>query len=1190
MKTPSFVHLNLHTDYSLKDGLCHLDALFDHCSERGIPALALTDLNNLFAAIKFYTKALKKGIKPIIGCDIECYANITTEDKKTKSSLAPTAPHLTLLCQNNLGYRNLIQLVSSAYSQGQVILDKPGIARDWLKAHNEGLILLSGGINGDVGQYILKKDRVAAKDCISYWRSVFGDRYYLEVHKVGVADEEYYLKEIVQLAAELQVPIVATNKVRFLTAQQYEAHEARVCISEASLLGDPSRVRRYTPQQYLRSEEEMQKLFAKFPSALSNSVEIAKRCNLHIALGEYHLPHYPVPEGFSTESYLEHMAKTGLADRWPTITTFNDGVLQRLDYDERLERELAVINGMGYTGYFLIVADFINWAKNNDVPVGPGRGSGPGSLVAYSIGITDLDPLKYDLLFERFLNPERVSMPDFDVDFCMEGRDKVIDYVAGRYGRHSVSQIITYGTMAAKAVVRDVGRVLGYPYGFVDTIAKLIPFELGITLEKALAQEEILRQRYEEEEDVRALIELALILEGSVRNAGKHAGGVVIAPSKISDFAPIYCEAGSDAWVTQYDKDDVEAVGLVKYDFLGLRTLTIIKWTVEAIHVQQRKKPGTLLDIALIDLKDAATFELLQKCQTTAVFQLESRGMKDIIKRLKPDCFEDIIALVALFRPGPLQSGMVEDFINRKQGIAEVAYQHPDLLPVLKPTYGIILYQEQVMQIAQVLANYTLGGADLLRRAMGKKKPEEMAQQRQIFIHGAKLRDIDEKLANAIFDLMEKFAGYGFNKSHSAAYALLAYQTAWLKAHYPAEFMAAVLTSELQDTDKLAGLIDECRKMNLSIVPPSIYSSAYRFTVNENHAIEYGLGALKGVGEGAVEAILLARRQRGHFSSFYDFVAHVDLKKVNKRVFETLINSGACDDFVRDIPSVGTNLAPAIEMGPVPAVGADPRVCPNSKYHGYRSILLASLPTALSLSEKNALETSHKQGSLFSLLDDKPETAYVMATPWNLRQRLQAEKNSFGFYFSELPISAYRAELEAVFKTRIVGLSSGDYQKVAGWVLDIRTLMTKKNERMAIIKLVDETGQMDITVFPDLYQELRPIIQKDCLLVIEGDTNVDEWNNTLRMSARKLWGLEDFRQIHVKHIELALHDADCSAQKLQTIQAILGRHNHGSTLTRICFSTHTATAQLALGESFQVNPSDALLDELGQHVAVRLVY
>ncbi len=1148
MTAPSFVHLNLHTDYSLKDGLCHLDALFDHCLEKQIPALAITDLNNLFAAIKFYTRALKNGIKPIIGCDIECYHTITED------SPAQIPYHLTVLCQNNQGYRNLINLISSAYNKGQIILEKPGIAADWIKAHHEGLIVLSGGMEGDVGQAILNKDIQAAKEHILYWRSIFGDRYYLEIHKIGVVKEDYYLKEVLQLASELQVPVVATNKVRFLKASQYEAHEARVCISEGTLLADPARVRHYTPEQYLRTGEEMQKLFATIPSALSNSVEIAKRCNVHIPLGEYHLPHYPVPDTFSTESYLEHMAKTGLANRWPAIVAMRDGEnIERKDYDERLDRELAVINGMGYTGYFLIVADFINWAKNNDVPVGPGRGSGPGSLVAYCIGITDLDPLKYDLLFERFLNPERVSMPDFDVDFCMEGRDRVIEYVASRYGRHSVSQIITYGTMAAKAVVRDVGRVLGYSYGFVDTIAKLIPFELGITLEKALAQEEILRQRYDEEEDVRALIELALVLEGSVRNAGKHAGGVVIAPSQISDFAPIYCEAGNDAWVTQYDKDDVEAVGLVKYDFLGLRTLTIIKWTVDAVHLLQAQKGATLLDINLIDLKDKATFELLQRCQTTAVFQLESRGMKDIIKRLKPDCFEDIIALVALFRPGPLQSGMVDDFINRKQGVAEVAYQHPDLLPVLKPTYGIILYQEQVMQIAQVLANYTLGGADLLRRAMGKKKPEEMAKQRQIFIKGAKQNQIDEKLANAIFDLMEKFAGYGFNKSHSAAYALLAYQTAWLKTHYPAQFMAAVLTSELQDTDKLAGLIDECRQMGLIVAPPSIISGMYAFRVNTEGVIEYGLGALKGVGEGAVEAIIEARQKP--FSSFYDFVAQLDLKRVNKRVFEALISSGACDNF-----------------------GVD------------KASLMASLATALSLAEKKSVESHHKQGSLFALLEDKPDIAYVKAPLWNLRQALQAEKNSFGFYFSEVPILAYRAELDSIFKTRIATLANNDYQKVAGWVLDVRTLMTKRNERMAFVKLVDETGQIDVAVFADLYQELRHLIQKDCLLVVEGDTNMDEWSNTLRMSARRLWGLEDFRQIHLKHIELSLKDKETSAQKLQAIQAILARHNQGPTAVQICFLTKSARANLALGEFFQVNPSDALLDELGQHVSVKLVY
>ncbi len=1147
MITPSFIHLNLHTDYSLKDGLCHLDALFEKCEEMQIPALAITDLNNLFATIKFYTKALKKGIKPIIGCDMECFHSL----KKEKPALF----HLTLLCQNNQGYSNLIHLVSSAYHQGQPILGKPGIDAEWIKSYQEGLIVLSGGIEGDVGQAILNQDIAAAKERILYWRSIFGDRYYLEVHKIDFPNEDYYLKEIIALASELQIPLVATNKVRFLNANQFEAHEARVCISEGTLLADPQRTRHYTPEQYLRSAEEMQKLFAKIPSALHNSVAVAKRCNVHITLGEYHLPHYPVPEGFTTESYLEYMAETGLAHRWPAIVALKgEAALQRSDYEERLERELSVINNMGYTGYFLIVADFINWAKNNGVPVGPGRGSGPGSLVAYCIGITDLDPLQYDLLFERFLNPERVSMPDFDVDFCMEGRDKVIDYVANRYGRRSVSQIITYGTMAAKAVVRDVGRVLGYPYGFVDTIAKLIPFELGMTLEKALAQEELLRQRYDEEEDVRALIELAVVLEGSVRNAGKHAGGVVIAPSQITDFAPLYCETGSDAWVTQYDKDDVESVGLVKYDFLGLRTLTIIKWTLDAVHALQKKQGATLLDIQLIDLKDKATFELLQHCQTAAIFQLESRGMRDIIKRLKPDCFEDIIALVALFRPGPLQSGMVDDFINRKQGIEEVVYQHPDLQNVLKATYGVILYQEQVMQIARVLANYTLGGADLLRRAMGKKKPEEMSKQRQIFIQGAKQNKIDEKLANTIFDLMEKFAGYGFNKSHSAAYALLTYQTAWLKAHYPAQFMASVLSSELQDTDKLEGLVDECRKMGLKIVPPSILSSDYAFRVNKEGAIEYGLGALKGVGEGAVEAIIQARDNT--FSSFYDFVMHLDLKKINKRVFEALIGSGACACF--GVP---------------------------------KATLLASLGKALSLAEKKNVEKNQKQGSLFALLEDTtPKISYIEVPAWSLRQDLQAEKTSFGFYFSQLPILAYRAELDSVLNTRIGNLSTNDYQKVAGWVLEVRTLMTKRNERMAFIKLADETGQIDVAVFSDLYQELRHLIQKDALLVIEGDTNVDEWNGALRMSVRRLWGMEDFRQIHLKHIELNLKDEEVSPQKLQAIESILKRHHQGSTPIHICFSTQKAQVHFATGDAFHVNPSDTLLDELGEHVAFRLVY
>ncbi len=1154
MKNIEFIHLNIHSDYSLKDGLCHLDPLITSAQALHYPAMALTDLNNLFAGIKFYQKALKAGVKPIMGCDLEFY------DEDSSKTLLQN--RIILLCQNNLGYRNLIALISKAYTEGQKIWGRPAVLRSWIADYAEGLIALSGGLTGDLGQLLLKDQLAAAEQRAHEWQTIFGDRYYIEIQRIGLPREEAYIQHCIRLARQFNIPLVASNAVRFIEEKQFEAHEARVCISEGELLNDPKRKRQYTPQQYFRTVSEMKALFSDIPSALQNTVEIAKRCNLEITLGEYHLPRYPIPEGFTTESYLEHLAKIGLDKRWPAMLAQGIGEgLTRQDYDERLMRELSVINGMGYTGYFLIVADFIRWAKHNGVPVGPGRGSGPGSLVAYSIEITDLDPLKYDLLFERFLNPERVSMPDFDVDFCMEGRDRVIDYVAKTYGRESVSQIITYGTMAAKAVLRDVGRVLGYPYGFVDPLAKLVPFEIGITLEKALAQEEILRKRYEEEEDVRALIDLSLILEGSVRNAGKHAGGVVIAPSQLTDFAPLYCESGSDAWVTQYDKDDVEAVGLVKYDFLGLRTLTIIQWAVNAIHAIQKSKNEILLDITQIPLDDPKTFELLQACQTTAVFQLESRGMKDIIKRLKPDCFEEIIALVALFRPGPLQSGMVEDFIDRKHGVAEIDYPHSDLIPVLKPTYGIILYQEQVMQIAQVLANYTLGGADLLRRAMGKKKPEEMAQQRSIFIKGSQERAVPSELANSIFDLMEKFAGYGFNKSHSAAYALLSYQTAWLKAHYPAEFMAAVLTSESQDTDKLAHLIDECRQMGLQVLPPSIDFSARQFTVNDQGAIVYGLGALKGVGEGAVQAIIAARPKKNSYPSFYAFVEALDLKKVNRRVFEALINAGACNHFGIQAPD-----------------------------------LLASLQKALALAEKKSSDIKLGQGSLFSLMAEAPEQTYLKAPAWNLRQQLQAEKESFGFYFSDSPVSAYRSELNHVIKTRLIDLHTGSKQKVVGWVSDIRTILNKRNDRMAFVKLMDETAQLEVTVFADLYQEFRNLLQKDKVLIIEGDLSLDDWSGALRMNAKKILSINDYRLSHARYLRLDLKAEECSSPKITALKEIFARHRQEQLESlRTCplyfhFSTQTAEALLSVDQQFKVLPSDELLDELGQQASVELVY
>lgn len=1126
-----FVHLRVHTEFSLVDGLVRIDSLMKSVPDKGMNAVAVTDFCNLFSVVKVFKAALSAGVKPILGCDLPC----RSLDKPDSTS------SIVLLCQNNIGYRNLTCLVSKAYQEGQH-QGRPLIQKDWIAMYSQGLIALSGGQSGDIGQALLAQDTARAYELARSWMDVFPNRFYLEIQRTGRPNEATYNASVVRLADELQLPLVATNDVRFIHPNDYEAHEARVCIHDGYSLADPRRNTNYSAQQYLRSADEMEILFTDLPQALQNSVEISKRCTVVLDLGRNFLPNFPTPPNTSIEEFLSSWAKKGLETR--LIQLARGRSIDRDPYDKRLQIELDVINSMGFAGYFLIVADFIQWAKSNGVPVGPGRGSGAGSLVAYALLITDLDPLHYELLFERFLNPERVSMPDFDIDFCMEGRDRVIDYVARKYGRQSVSQIITFGTMAAKAVVRDVGRVLGHPYPFVDKLAKLIPFELGITLSRALELEDELRRRYEEEEEVKELFDLALKLEGITKNAGKHAGGVVIAPSQLTDFTAIYCEQGSHQLVSQLDKDDVEAAGLVKFDFLGLRTLTIINWALIIINDQRALKNLPPIDISDIPLDDKPSFDLLKACQTTAVFQLESRGMKEIIHRLQPDSFEEIIALVALFRPGPLQSGMVDDFIDRKHKRAKVEYSHPDLEPILKPTYGVILYQEQVMQIAQVLANYTLGGADLLRRAMGKKKAEEMAQQRAIFTEGATARGINEEIATSIFDLMEKFAGYGFNKSHSAAYALIAYQTAWLKAHFPAAFMAAVMSSDMDNTDKVVMFINECEQMTLNVLPPSINRSAYSFTVADERTIIYGLGAIKGVGEAAISCLVEERKAQGAYKSLFDVCQRLDMRKVTRRVLEALIVSGSMDEW-----------------------GVE------------RAQLYASIDKAIQIGVRIHQTRASGQTDLFAFFDDEPTVEnYLDCKPWDSKQRLEGEKKTLGLYLTGHPADVYTQEFRSFIRPiATLNPSAGKKAVICGLVTSIRKIMTKRGKKLAIIALENANTSLDVVVFSEVFEPKQDDIQTGDMIVIEGELGQDDYTGGVKMSATALYTIAQARTRFAKHVSLMITAFDQSL--IPAIQTVLKAYP-GQTLVQIRYSNTLAQAAMTLSTEWCVAPDDALLVQL----------
>lgn len=1134
MQDPSFIHLRCHSEYSVVDGTVRVDDYVGRAAQDRMPALALTDLSNLFGAVKFYKAARSKGIKPLIGSDI-WLENETNRDQPYRA---------LLLCQNHTGYLRLCELLSQAYLHNQY-RGRAEINRAWLSeaGGTEGLIMLSGAMQGDVGQALLQDNQRGATRLASEWQQLFPGRFYIELQRAGHAQQEAYINRALSLASELQLPVVATHPVQFIEPDDFKAHEARVCIAEGYVLADTRRPKHFTPEQHFKTQQQMEESFADIPEALQNSIEIAKRCNLVLTLGKNYLPQFPTPNNESLDEYLLIQARAGLHKRLEILYPDEQVRAQKLpEYEARLEFEVGIIVQMGFPGYFLIVADFINWAKNNGVPVGPGRGSGAGSVVAYSLGITDLDPLQYALLFERFLNPERVSMPDFDIDFCQEGRDRVIEYVRHKYGLESVSQIATFGTMAAKAVIRDVGRVLDLPFNFVDGIAKLIPNELGITLAQAMEKEPQFAERRAQEEEVNELLELALRLEGLTRNVGMHAGGVLISPGRIWDYSPVYCQPGGESVVSQYDKDDVEAVGLVKFDFLGLRTLTILDMALESANAQRAAQSLSPLSFETLPLDDRPTYDLLKAANTTAVFQLESRGMKDMLKQAKPDVFEDIIALVALYRPGPMD--LIPDFCRRKHKLQKVEYPHPATEPILKETYGIMVYQEQVMQIAQVVAGYSLGGADLLRRAMGKKKKEEMDAQRAVFVEGAVKNGTPERQAAELFDLMEKFASYGFNKSHAAAYALVAYQTAYLKAHHPAAFLAATMSADMNNTDSVHIFYDDCAQNGVEVLPPDINQSGFRFQPVNDEQILYGLGAVKGTGWAAIEVILKAREQDGPFKDLFDFCRRLDLRKVNRRVIESLIRAGAFD-----------------------------KLEPN------RAALLAGVGLAISAAEQSGAASG--QNSLFGDATDSVAHTLPTVPVWSDQEQLQQEKAALGFYFSGHPFVGYKKDIANFIRYGLGDLKPSDQpQLLAGIIMGVRVRMTQRG-KMAIVTLDDAVSRIEIVVGNELLNQSPHLLKEDALLVVEGRVSHDDFSGGLRVNARRLMDLPTARSAYASMLKISCN-GQADAAKLRELLSPYCRHSSTPEEKRGCavkveYHNATGKVELMLSDQWRVELRDELL-------------
>ena len=1166
---PMFVHLRLHTEFSVVDGTNRIDELAKAAAKDGQPALAITDLSNLFGAIKFYKEMRGKGVKPILGAEVFV---------EGEAGAAPS--RILLLVQGHQGYLNLSELLARAWTRN-VVKAQAICTWEWLQELGEGLIAIAGAQAGPVGQALMKGDDAGAAHLALRLAGIFPHRFYMEVQRAGRADDEAHVVAAVQLAARLNLPVVATHPVQFATADDYEAHEARVCISEGEILGNQRRVRKFTREQYFKSSAQMQALFEDLPAALANSVEIARRCNISLVLGKPQLPNFPIPpvngQVLSVEDYFRHVSFEGLEDRLRLL--FPDEAkrnAQRPRYVERLEFELNTILKMGFPGYFLIVGDFIQWAKTHGCPVGPGRGSGAGSLVAYALKITDLDPLEYNLLFERFLNPERVSMPDFDIDFCQANRDRVIDYVKDKYGKDAVSQIATFGTMAAKAAIRDVGRVMDMSYTFCDGISKLVPNKPGqsYTLayppdpkkegdknNYALELEPLLAERVQKEEDVKTVIEMAQKLEGLTRNIGMHAGGVLIAPGKLTDFCPLYQQPGSEAAVSQYDKDDVEAIGLVKFDFLGLATLTILEIARE--FIMKRHKGQENFSFETIPLDDGPTYKLFSDGKTEAVFQFESRGMQGMLREARPSRLEDLIALNALYRPGPMD--LIPSFVNRKHGKEVVEYPHPLVEKVLSETYGIMVYQERVMQTAQVLGGYSLGGADMLRRAMGKKKAEEMAEHRAIFRKGAAEKNISEQKADEVFDLMEKFAGYGFNKSHAAAYSLLAYHTGWLKVHYTAEFFCANMTVEMDDTDKLKVLFEDAQKnFGLTFEPPDVNRGTYRFEPVTDKVIRYGLGAVKGTGQHAIDAIVAAREGRGQgpqgsttgpFKSLFDFCVRVDKARLNKRTVEALIKAGAFD-------SLNLN----------------------------RAAMVASIDRAFDFAAATLANVN--QGGLFDMMGDDAhgsstqEPDLVDAVPWGIKERLTQEKTAVGFYLSGHLFDEVAQEVRRFVRTQIDELlDSREPQILAGIVSDFRVINGQRG-KLGLFRLDDKSGVIEASADEALLNTYRNQLKEDEFVVMMGRLQLDHFSGGLRVKVQQVWDMAGARARFGKYLHVVVGDKSPEVPRLvQEFPPCREESEQGTVLhglrvrmgVRCVAEQGAAVAELQLGDASRFYPTDAAL-------------